>query len=191
MLRPFRSNSSVPTRVSTSAMTLETAAWVMNKCSAARVMLPCSSTAMTTRSWRSLMRSAHLGAIWPPVGYEVSRKKYQNSKPLHHSITVWLCISADFSVPARLAFIKLTNGHKARGRDVPLMTESTMSMTLAASVETPSRFRLIAAVSIGNALEYFDLTLFTFFAVTIGKLVFPTQAPGTQILLSLGIYGTG
>ena len=66
-----------------------------------------------------------------------------------------------------------------------------MSMTLAASVETPSRFRLIAAVSIGNALEYFDLTLFTFFAVTIGKLVFPTQAPGTQILLSLGIYGTG
>ena len=66
-----------------------------------------------------------------------------------------------------------------------------MSMTLAASLETPSRFRLIAGVSIGNALEYFDLTLFTFFAVTIGKLVFPTQAPGTQILLSLGIYGTG
>jgi MFS family permease len=66
-----------------------------------------------------------------------------------------------------------------------------MSMTLAASLGTPSRFRLIAGVSIGNALEYFDLTLYTFFAVTIGKLVFPTQAAGTQILLSLGIYGTG
>ena len=57
-------------------------------------------------------------------------------------------------------------------------------MTLAASLGTPSRFRLIAGVSIGNALEYFDLTLYTFFAVTIGKLVFPTQAAGTQILLA-------
>jgi MHS family proline/betaine transporter-like MFS transporter len=66
-----------------------------------------------------------------------------------------------------------------------------MSMTLAASLGTPSRFRLIAGVSIGNALEYFDLTLYTFFAVTIGKLVFPNEAQGTQILLSLGIYGTG
>jgi MFS transporter, MHS family, proline/betaine transporter len=66
-----------------------------------------------------------------------------------------------------------------------------MSMTLVASLGAPSRFRLIAGVSIGNALEYFDLTLYTFFAVTIGKLVFPTEASGTQILLSLGIYGTG
>jgi MFS family permease len=67
----------------------------------------------------------------------------------------------------------------------------TMSVALAAPVKTGSRARVIAAVSIGNALEYFDLTLYTFFALTIGKLVFPAQAPGTQILLSLGIYGLG
>ena len=66
-----------------------------------------------------------------------------------------------------------------------------MSLALAAPVRTGSRARVIAAVSIGNALEYFDLTLYTFFALTIGKLVFPAQAPGTQILLSLGIYGLG
>jgi len=50
---------------------------------------------------------------------------------------------------------------------------------------------VIAAVSIGNALEYYDLTLYTFFAVTIGKLVFPGHDPTSQVLLSLGIYGTG
>jgi MHS family proline/betaine transporter-like MFS transporter len=51
--------------------------------------------------------------------------------------------------------------------------------------------RLIAGVSLGNALEYFDLALYTFFAATIGRLVFPNQGEGMQIMLSLGIYGVG
>lgn len=35
------------------------------------------------------------------------------------------------------------------------------------------------------------MTLYTFFAVTIGKSIFPGQDPTAQVLLSLGIYGTG
>ncbi|MGG7518959.1 MFS transporter [Allorhizobium undicola] len=58
-------------------------------------------------------------------------------------------------------------------------------------IKAPSRTRVISAVSIGNALEYYDLTLFTFFAVTIGKVAFPSADPTAQILLSLGVYGTG
>jgi MFS family permease len=66
-----------------------------------------------------------------------------------------------------------------------------MTSVTASAPTVPSRTRVIAAVSIGNALEYYDLTLYTFFAVTIGRLVFPSQDPTSQVLLSLGIYGTG
>ncbi|WP_210338498.1 MFS transporter [Bradyrhizobium commune] len=47
------------------------------------------------------------------------------------------------------------------------------------------------AASAGNAFEYFDLTLYTFFAVVIGQVMFPAQDPGAQILLSLGVFGVG
>jgi MFS family permease len=66
-----------------------------------------------------------------------------------------------------------------------------MSLAIAQSPATPSRARIIAAVSIGNALEYYDLAIYTFVAVIIGKLIFPAQEPTSQVLLSLGIYGTG
>src|SRR5262245_47348118 len=66
-----------------------------------------------------------------------------------------------------------------------------MSLAIAQSAAPPSRTRVISAVSIGNALEYYDLAIYTFFAVTIGKLIFPAQDPTSQVLLSLGIYGTG
>jgi MFS transporter, MHS family, proline/betaine transporter len=66
-----------------------------------------------------------------------------------------------------------------------------MSLAIAQPSAAPSRTRVIAAVSIGNALEYYDLAIYTFVAVTIGKLIFPAQEQTSQVLLSLGIYGTG
>ena len=66
-----------------------------------------------------------------------------------------------------------------------------MSLAIAQSPAAPSRIRVIAAVSIGNALEYYDLAVYTFVAVIVGKLIFPAQDPTSQILLSLGIYGVG
>jgi len=50
---------------------------------------------------------------------------------------------------------------------------------------------LIAACTIGNALEFYDFVIFSFFAATIGKLFFPVQDPGSQILLALATYGVG
>lgn len=51
--------------------------------------------------------------------------------------------------------------------------------------------RLIAACTIGNALEFYDFVIFSFFARTIGALFFPSQDPTAQLLLSFATYGVG
>lgn len=54
-----------------------------------------------------------------------------------------------------------------------------------------SRSRLIAACTIGNALEFYDFVIYSFFAGTIGALFFPSQDPTVQLLLSFATYGVG
>ena len=56
---------------------------------------------------------------------------------------------------------------------------------------TISHSRLIAACTIGNALEFYDFVVFSFFARTIGALFFPAQDPAAQLLLSFATYGVG
>ncbi len=51
--------------------------------------------------------------------------------------------------------------------------------------------KLIAACTIGNALEFFDFVVYSFFAATIGKLFFPAADPTAQLLLSFATYGVG
>ncbi len=60
-----------------------------------------------------------------------------------------------------------------------------------ASVTTPGAARLIAACTIGNALEFYDFVIFSFFAGTIGALFFPAQDATGQLLLSFATYGVG
>jgi MFS transporter, MHS family, proline/betaine transporter len=54
-----------------------------------------------------------------------------------------------------------------------------------------SSTRLIAACTIGNALEFYDFVIFSFFARTIGQLFFPAQDPSAQLLLTFATYGVG
>lgn len=54
-----------------------------------------------------------------------------------------------------------------------------------------SKSRIIAACTIGNALEFFDFVIFSFFARTIGALFFPSQDPTAQLLLTFATYGVG
>ena len=51
--------------------------------------------------------------------------------------------------------------------------------------------RLIAACTIGNALEFYDFVVFSFFARMIGALFFPAQDATAQLLLSFATYGVG
>jgi len=50
---------------------------------------------------------------------------------------------------------------------------------------------LIAVTTLGNALEFFDFTVFTFLSLTIGRLFFPTASPYGQLLLSSGTFVVG
>jgi len=47
----------------------------------------------------------------------------------------------------------------------------------------------IVAASIGNALEFYDLLIYGYFAVVIGKLFFPSDNETTSLLLSVGSFG--
>ncbi len=49
--------------------------------------------------------------------------------------------------------------------------------------------RAVVASSIGNALEFYDLTLYLYFATAISKLYFPSSNPSVSLLLALGSFG--
>lgn len=59
-----------------------------------------------------------------------------------------------------------------------------------ATAGRPPRRAIVAAV-LGNWLEFFDFTVFAIFAVTIGKVFFPTASASGQLLLSLATFGVG
>jgi MHS family proline/betaine transporter-like MFS transporter len=76
-------------------------------------------------------------------------------------------------------------------------------MTLSAPVELPGMSRagpkespkeksfakLIAAVSIGNALEWYDISSYGYFAVYVSKAFFPNNDPAISLLLTFGTFG--
>jgi MFS transporter, MHS family, citrate/tricarballylate:H+ symporter len=49
----------------------------------------------------------------------------------------------------------------------------------------------IAAVVVGNALEFYDFLNYSFFAVFIGRAFFPSSSPTASLLASLGTFGVG
>ncbi|MCJ2059001.1 MFS transporter [Methylobacterium sp. J-048] len=70
------------------------------------------------------------------------------------------------------------------------MTEPVAAVrTTAPSRGSSQMYKAVIASSIGNALEFYDLTLYLYFAVTISKLFFPTSNPTTSLLLALGSFG--
>jgi MFS transporter, MHS family, proline/betaine transporter len=65
-------------------------------------------------------------------------------------------------------------------------------MKLAATLEPVagrSSLRIVTAASIGNALEWFDLLIYGYFAVTISRLFFPSDDQTASLLLALGTFG--
>jgi MFS transporter, MHS family, proline/betaine transporter len=61
----------------------------------------------------------------------------------------------------------------------------------AASQPTARRRGAVAAAVIGNWLEFFDFTVYGFFAVLIGKLYFPSGDATTSLLLSVATFAAG
>jgi MFS family permease len=51
--------------------------------------------------------------------------------------------------------------------------------------------RHVAAVTLGNALEFYDFLTYAFFAVQIGHAFFPTSSSYGSLMLSLATFGAG
>jgi MFS family permease len=68
-------------------------------------------------------------------------------------------------------------------------------MTLSAPATFPdvaqdkSFTKLVVAVSIGNALEWYDISSYGYFAVYVSKAFFPSSDPTISLLLTFGTFG--
>lgn len=70
------------------------------------------------------------------------------------------------------------------------MQTVTMRREAASSKHEASRGAVVAAV-IGNALEFYDFTVYAFFAAIIGREFFPSDSPLGALLLSVAAFGVG
>ena len=68
---------------------------------------------------------------------------------------------------------------------------STYSATAQQAPARPQRgpWKEIIAASFGNALEFYDLLIYGYFAVVISKLFFPSDNETTSLLLAVGSFG--
>src|SRR5271154_4656982 len=64
-----------------------------------------------------------------------------------------------------------------------------MADTMEERVSVPARH--VAAVVVGNALEFYDFLTYAYFAVYIGRAFFPSSDPTASLLASLGTFGVG
>ncbi|QGZ64434.1 MFS transporter [Paraburkholderia acidisoli] len=73
------------------------------------------------------------------------------------------------------------------------MTATTLTSHSAASngATRRSRAKAIFAITLGNGLEFFDFTVYSFFASIIGSLYFPVQGSLNQLMLAVGSFGVG
>ncbi|MGV7574875.1 MFS transporter, partial [Mycobacterium kansasii] len=51
---------------------------------------------------------------------------------------------------------------------------------------TPNLYKTLFATCVGNALEWFDIAVYGFFASYIAHAFFPTQDPAVSLLLTFG-----
>jgi len=72
---------------------------------------------------------------------------------------------------------------------VTLSTSSGPAREVAEAVDRKKLTKLIAATSIGNALEWYDISVYAYFAVYISKAFFPNDDPTTSLLLTFGTFG--
>src|SRR5436190_13252985 len=66
---------------------------------------------------------------------------------------------------------------------------STSTTAAAAMRGAGAATRLIVASSVGNALEFYEILVYGYFAVTISKVFFPAADEAVSILVTLGTFG--
>lgn len=78
---------------------------------------------------------------------------------------------------------------------MPLRSDAAADVAMPAAIpagaRSPARHRAVIAAAIGNGLEIYDFTVYSFFAATIGRLFFPASSPLASLLLSFATFGAG
>src|SRR3984957_9846705 len=69
------------------------------------------------------------------------------------------------------------------------MTAQAQLTDLPAQVQSRLPCREVSAASIGNALEFYDLVIYGYFAVVISKLFFPAANETVSLMLAVGTFG--
>ncbi|UIF90717.1 MFS transporter [Cupriavidus sp. UYPR2.512] len=73
----------------------------------------------------------------------------------------------------------------------PSSAPYTPAAPAAPAIQPSQRRRAIIATVIGNGLEWFDFTVYSFFAVIIARLFFPTGDDLSSLLLAVATFGVG
>ncbi|MFJ4346505.1 MFS transporter [Pseudomonas sp. NPDC089401] len=73
----------------------------------------------------------------------------------------------------------------------PLPAPTAMHTGPEPAVQASSSRKTLIACSLGNALEMYDFTIYSFFAVLIGRHFFPSDSPMASLLMSLATFGVG
>jgi MHS family proline/betaine transporter-like MFS transporter len=69
------------------------------------------------------------------------------------------------------------------------MPEATQASQTKDASQDKNITRLIVATSVGNALEWFDISSYAYFALYVSKAFFPANDPTTSLLLTFGTFG--
>ncbi|WP_438301547.1 MFS transporter [Pseudomonas sp. NMS19W] len=72
-----------------------------------------------------------------------------------------------------------------------MSTAITSAAASAPATRKPIGARAIAAITIGSGLEFYDFSVYSFFATLIGRQFFPVESTLGQLLLSLATFGVG
>ncbi|WP_233857873.1 MFS transporter [Paraburkholderia sp. HD33-4] len=86
--------------------------------------------------------------------------------------------------------MKTTSPVVAPPRDV-VVSKAASNIASSDASQASTHRRVILATSLGNALEFFDFTVYSFFAALIGKLFFPVGGLHGPLLLSFATFGAG
>jgi hypothetical protein len=126
------------------------------------------------QSWRSRLASGPGASVTPAAKSEWSDgRRLQSSWPR-------------FANPER----KISDPHprSVDGRFKSMARGSLADRSAGAATIHPT-WRIVCAASIGNALEWFDLLVYGYLAVTISRLFFPSGSEALSLLLALGTFG--
>src|SRR6201999_4067865 len=77
-----------------------------------------------------------------------------------------------------------------RKRNEPAETGKASGLTLddITIVDQSLLKRAVGAMAIGNAMEWFDFGVYSYIAVTLGKVFFPSSSPAAQLLATFGTF---